>query len=143
MKQPPIGWTTSSKIKRCIDGDTTIVAIEKILNIRLIDCWTPETRTKDLKEKKRGLFCKKKLQQFLNNKQNVITYIPADQEGQIKDVFSLSRVLGRIFVNEQDISEIMVARGYAARTKKELMSDEFKYRLDNLIKLEEENKAKQ
>jgi endonuclease YncB( thermonuclease family) len=127
MKEPPRGITTDCKVVRVIDGDTVDVAITRTVRVRLLDCWAPETRTKDAKEKVKGIESKKYLnnllkQVFYNDlaarKQKKITlFIPADEQGELKDNFTFSRVLGRLFVDGEDVSERMVESGKATKDK--------------------------
>ena len=116
MNQPPEGFTTKANVSRVIDGDTVDVTITRKIRVRLKDCWAPETRTRDLEEKQRGMASKKYLEKLLRNK-DVVLHIPADKEGDIKDIFSFGRVLGNIFIDEQDVSSAMVSVGHATRKK--------------------------
>jgi len=127
MQEPPKGITTDCKVVRVIDGDTVDVAITRTIRVRLLDCWAPETRTKDPVEKVKGHESKKYLhnllkQVFYNDlaarKQKKITlFIPADEQGELKDNFTFSRVLGRLFVDGEDVSERMVESGKATKDK--------------------------
>ena len=126
MKEPPKGITTDVKVSRVIDGDTVDVEITRTVRVRLLDCWAPETRTRDPVEKVKGYESRKHLnsllrQVFYNDlaarKQKQVTlFIPADEQGEIKDNFTFSRVLGRLFVNGEDVSERMVEAGKATKT---------------------------
>ena len=126
MQEPPKGITTDVKVVRVIDGDTVDVSITRTIRVRLLDCYAPETRTKDSKEKVRGYESKKYLydmltQVFYNDraarKQKQVTlFMPADDKGELKDNFTFSRVLGRLFVNGEDVSELMVEAGKATKT---------------------------
>jgi len=116
MKEPRQGFTTKAKITRVIDGDTVDVLIERRMRIRLEDCWAPETRTRDKEEKARGLKAKNFAEDKLMN-QEVIVHIPADPEGEIKDVFTFGRAVGRVFLDGEDFSAIMVREGLATETK--------------------------
>ena len=127
MKEPPKGITTAVKVVRVIDGDTVDVEITRTIRVRLLDCWAPETRTKDPEEKAKGYESKKYLhnllkQVFYNDlaarkQKKVALFIPADEQGELKDNFSFSRVLGRLFVSGEDVSELMIKAGKATRTK--------------------------
>ena len=46
-------------------------------------------------------------------KKKITLFIPADEEGEIKDNFTFNRVLGRLFINGEDVSERMVEAGKA------------------------------
>ena len=117
MKQPPIGITTKGTVVNVVDGDTLDVEITRTIRVRLKDCWCPETRTRDLEEKKKGLAAKDHLMNLLQDNKDTVLFIPADSEGDIKDVFTLNRVLGYIFINSEDVSSRMVADGHATEKK--------------------------
>ena len=126
MKEPPKGITTDVKVVRVVDGDTVDVSITRTVRVRLLDCWAPETRTKDPEEKVKGYESKKYLnnllkQVFYNDiaarkRKKITLFIPADEQGELKENFSFSRVLGRLFVDGEDVSERMVEAGKALKT---------------------------
>ena len=76
-----------------------------------------ETRTRDLEEKKKGLAAKDHLAGLLEDSNDVVLFIPADSEGDIKDVFTFNRVLGYIFIDSENVSSRMVADGHATAKK--------------------------
>ena len=117
MNQPPIGITTKGSVVNVVDGDTLDVEITRTIRVRLKDCWCPETRTRDLVEKKKGLAAKDHLKSLLSDSKDVVLFIPADSDGDIKDVFTLNRVLGYIFIDSQNVSSRMVADGHAVAKK--------------------------
>ena len=127
MKEPPKGITTDVKVVRVVDGDTVDVSITRTVRVRLLDCWAPETRTKDPEERAKGYESKNYLnnllkQVFYNDvaarkRKKVTLFIPADEQGELKENFSFSRVLGRLFVNGEDVSERMVESGKATKDK--------------------------
>ena len=117
MKQPPIGITTKGSVVNVVDGDTVDVEVTRTIRVRLRDCWCPETRTRDLEEKKKGLAAKDHLEGLLEDSNDVILFIPADSEGDIKDVFTFNRVLGYIFIDSENVSARMVTDGHATAKK--------------------------
>ena len=126
MQEPPKGITTDVKVVRVVDGDTVDVEITRKIRVRLLDCYAPETRTKDPVEKTMGYESKKYLHNMLTEvfyndlaarkKKKVTLFIPADEQGEIKDNFTFNRVLGRLFINGEDVSELMVEAGKATKT---------------------------
>ena len=126
MQVPPKGITTDVKVVRVVDGDTVDVEITRKIRVRLLDCYAPETRTKDSAEKIKGFESKKYLHNMLTEgfyndlaarkKKQVTLFIPADEQGEIKDNFTFNRVLGRLFINGEDVSELMVEAGKATKT---------------------------
>ena len=117
MKQPLIGITTKGSVVNVVDGDTVDVEVTRTIRVRLKDCWCPETRTRDLEEKKKGLAAKDHLMRLLEDNNDVVLFIPADSDGDIKDVFTFNRVLGYIFINSEDVSSRMVTDGHATAEK--------------------------
>ena len=126
MEQPPAGLTTKVVVTNVVDGDTIDVQIIKTVRVRLKDCWCPETRTRDLEEKEKGLAAKAHIKTLLGEQElyfgeskykQAILHIPADEDDDIKDILTLNRILGYIFVDGQDISSKMVADGHATKTK--------------------------
>ena len=117
MKQRALYNYRVKQVKKVIDGDTVDVTITRKIRVRLKDCWAPETRTRDSKEKQRGMASKKHLEKMLKKNKHVVLHIPGDKEGDIKDIFTFGRVVGYIFVDEQDVSSEMVSVGHATRKK--------------------------
>ena len=112
MEQPSVGLTTKVLVTNIVDGDTVDVQIVKNIRVRLKDCWCPETRTRDLEEKEKGLAAKDHMDSLLAQQElyfadvrykEVVLHIPADEEGDIKDILTMNRVLGYIFVNGEDV----------------------------------------
>ena len=65
MQQPPKGITTDVKLIKVVDGDTVDVEITRKVRVRLLDCYAPETRTRDAAEKVKGFESKKYLHNML------------------------------------------------------------------------------
>ncbi len=127
--EPQPGWITVGKVVRVPDGDTVDVEIRRRVRVRLRDCWAEESR-RDPRIKNRidrdaaklrGIAAKEHLRRVALGKRCVLM-IPTQTDGDdttsdVGDVFSLSRALGRVWVDGQDLSELQVERGYATRTK--------------------------
>jgi len=104
------------KLYKVVDGDTIDVDIDLGFNIsffqrvRLAGIDTPESRTKDLLEKKLGLEVKEKLTELLKNATNIVikTEKPDSTE-------KYGRILGWIFVDDSktSINELLIKQGYA------------------------------
>ena len=89
---------------RVIDGDTVDAMIDLGFDtqvkkrIRLHGIDTPETRTRDKKEKKKGLAAKARLVELLEGNENVFIL-------KSKSVGKFGRVLGELFLDQkQDFS---------------------------------------
>jgi len=114
-------------ITRVIDGDTIVADVDlgfniwmKDSHIRLVGINAPETRTRDLEEKARGIAAKDRLTELLDK------YGPkfVVKTSLDKQWGSFKRVLGEVWVvliDEPDNTEMMnineqlVAEGHAAR----------------------------
>jgi|TARA_X000001388_G_C2204449_1_gene112570 micrococcal nuclease len=108
-------YTYKAKCTRVIDGDTIDANIDLGFDItihkriRLSGIDTPESRTRDLEEKKRGLASKDKLVEILDRGSLVI---------ESKDVGKFGRVLGILHIYPENdlpinVNETLVKEGYA------------------------------
>lgn len=104
------------KVTGVVDGDTIDVELDLGFNIsysqrvRLAGIDTPESRTKDLKEKALGLEVKQRLKEALSKAKVIVirTELPDSSE-------KYGRILGWLFLDGAEISvnEALVADGYA------------------------------
>ena len=117
---PPRGFCIDGRVARVIDGDTVVVRSEIEYQVRLLDCWAPESRTKDLDEKTRGLASKARMTEIATGKP-VRVHMPAT--GSVTDMVTMGRVLGRVWITQDgkpepiDLSGLMVSEGLATTTK--------------------------
>ena len=101
-----------AKLVKIVDGDTIDVLIDLGFNIfikkrvRLYKIDAPETRTRDLKEKKAGLAAKKRLKALLKQN-NGKFYLKSHGIGKY------GRCLGEIFINNQNINNLLIEEGLA------------------------------
>jgi len=99
------------EVLKVVDGDTIDVLIDlgfdltKKERIRLAGIDTPESRTRNLEEKKMGLEAKEYLQNKLDNCKNL--RVKTEKDGKY------GRMLGWLHGNDEDINRIMVTEGYA------------------------------
>lgn len=102
------------KITKVVDGDTIDVTVDlgyKIsidTRVRLLGIDAPETRTKNAEEKAKGIEAADFLRAFLdgyNENDQVIL--------QSKKLDSFGRSLGHIFLNGENLSDIMLINGHA------------------------------
>lgn len=117
---PPTGWTTKARVVNVVDGDTIDVEVRRTMRIRLLDCWAPETHTRNLEEKLRGVAAMNAMRAMLPVNQEVTVHIPTNDHQDIAHVMTLGRVLGRIYVGEVDVSQEMVEHGHATISKHSL-----------------------
>ena len=127
------------KIRKIVDGDTIDVDINLGFNtwinnerVRLYGIDTPESRTRDLEEKKFGLYAKSVVDKFLpvGSKQVLVTHL--DKVGKF------GRILGefRIYDGEEDrqttINEYMIRKNigvqYKGQSKDEINEQHLKNR---------------
>lgn len=103
------------KVTRVVDGDTIDAEIDLGFNlklnkrIRLYGINTPETRTRDKEEKKRGLAAKKFLQQIVDEQEGVLFLKSLDQG-------KFGRCIGVLFeqdFDDQSINDVLVQEGHA------------------------------
>ena len=103
-------YTYKAKLDRIIDGDTVDAHIDLGFDItihkriRLAGIDTPESRTRDLEEKARGLASKDKLIELLGDGNFVL---------ESKEVGKYGRVLGTLHIDDMNINDTLVKEGFA------------------------------
>jgi micrococcal nuclease len=107
-------YTYKAKLVRVIDGDTIDAEIDLGFNvvirqrIRLYGIDTPESRTRDLEEKERGLAAKQRLTEILPKEFIVKTML--NKRGKF------GRILGVLYINTEDktsVNDMLVEEGHA------------------------------
>lgn len=125
MSSPEPNWTTKAKVLRVIDGDTIEVKIERVIRVRMLDCWAPESRNDSRlpkserdEEKLRGTRSKENLRQLCEGK-TVVIQIPSDLE--VAHLITMGRWLGRVWIDgeSKSLSEQQVDAGFATKEKPE------------------------
>lgn len=104
------------KVLAVIDGDTIDVDIDLGFNVsytqrvRLAGIDTPESRTKDLKEKALGLEVKDYLKKQLKDALTVTIKTEKPDSSE-----KYGRILGWLYINEdtKSLNELMIEQGYA------------------------------
>ena len=104
------------KVLKIVDGDTIDVDIDLGFDIsytqrvRLAGIDTPESRTKDLREKALGLEVKDKIKKLIDSAKTVIikTELPDSTE-------KYGRILGWVYLDKspKSINELLIEEGYA------------------------------
>ena len=108
------------KVVKIIDGDTVDVDIDLGFGvwlhkerIRLYGIDTPESRTRDLEEKKYGLAAKQFLTRLLNDDGGILLKTHKDAEGKF------GRILGELWrtteYGDQSINQYLVDKHHAVR----------------------------
>ena len=110
-------WTYRCKLRRVVDGDTVDVDIDLGFGIwqmnervRIMGIDTPESRTRDKREKKFGLAAKAKLKSILG-KETVLKTTINKKGVDMKGKFG--RVLGDFLQNDKSVAKIMCETGHA------------------------------
>ena len=104
-----------AKLLRIVDGDTIDALVDlgfdtwKKVRIRMMGMNAPESRTRDLEEKKRGLAAKDRLGEILSLENENFFILKSHGVGKY------GRCLGEIFVEESKISvnQTMINEGHA------------------------------
>jgi micrococcal nuclease len=104
------------KVEKVVDGDTIDVLIDLGFDIlfqsrvRLAGIDTPESRTKDLKEKALGLESKEYLSKHIKDAKSVVI-----KTEKMNSTEKFGRILGWIYINGDTVSlnDIMINDGYA------------------------------
>lgn len=122
MIRPEHGLCVPVKVIRVYDGDTVHVRLYdpedkreglKTWHVRLLDCWAPEVKGP---EREDGLKAKAFLEDLLRDEEDVSVFVPRQPKANILDAMTtMGRVLGRLFIGSQDVSEVMVRHGYATK----------------------------
>ena len=101
-------------IARVVDGDTVDVNIDLGFGVwlhkervRIYGIDTPESRTRDLEEKKYGLAAKEFVKNFVKGDSVILRTEKYDAKGKF------GRILGDIVVDKVSLSETMIAKHHA------------------------------
>lgn len=122
---PSPGWTTKARCLRAIDGDTIEVEVRRVIRVRLLDCWAPESkidprvsRTDQETEKFAGQASKEHLRKLVEGR-DVVVQIPSDVD--VAKAITMGRWLGRVWLegDGESLSEKQVRSGFAEKVKPE------------------------
>lgn len=125
---PPVpAWTTQATVSRVIDGDTLEVEVRRVLRVRLLDCWAPESKRdprlpeaeRDA-ERERGRASAQNLRDLCEGKA-VIVHIPMGDD--IAKSITLGRFIGQVWLegDSKSLSERQVEGCFADQRKPERM----------------------
>tara|TARA_R100001509_G_scaffold159151_1_gene125179 strand:- start:620 stop:958 length:339 start_codon:yes stop_codon:yes gene_type:complete len=104
----------NAKLDRVIDGDTIDAMVDLGFSvwahkrIRLLGIDAPETRTRDLEEKERGYETKERLTELLRASEGMFVL-------ESHGVGKYGRCLGTIFIDKQNINELLLSEGLAEK----------------------------
>ena len=104
------------KVTRVVDGDTVDGLIDLGFNtfvkkrIRLYGINAPETRTRDAEEKKKGIECKKRLSDIIEDQENEVIL-------KSHGVGKFGRCLGELFIELENeavnLNQLLISEGHA------------------------------
>ena len=110
-------WTYKAKLVRVIDGDTVDAEIDLGFSvfvkqrIRLYGINTPESRTRDLEEKERGLAAKQRLTEILGKDFLVETML--NKRGKYGRVLGILHVENETTGERTNVNQQLVTEGHA------------------------------
>ena len=139
-KPSPYSYRVKSIVKT-IDGDTfdciMDLGFDVLLEarVRMMGIYTPESRTRDLEEKKFGLLAKEYLTMKLEAEDIIITTEVDNEKGKF------GRILGTVWAEGININEQMINEHMAVRYHGQAKSDIEAEHLNNRTILQEQGKV--
>jgi len=139
-KPQPYSYRVKSIVK-IIDGDTfdciMDLGFDVLLEarVRMMGIDTPESRTRDLEEKKFGLLAKEYLTEKLATEDIIITTQVDNEKGKF------GRILGWVWANDVNINEKMIADHMAVAYHGQSKDDIEQAHLNNRTILQEQGKV--
>jgi len=113
-------YTYSIKLDRVIDGDTIDAIIDLGFNVsikkrvRFSGVNTPESRTRDLEEKARGLAAKDRVKQLLEGTNNIqLTSHGVGKYGRCLGELYIDMVDGKENLTLVSVNELLIKEGHA------------------------------
>ena len=139
-KPSPYSYRVKS-IKKIIDGDTfdciMDLGFDVLLEarVRMMGIDTPESRTRDLEEKKFGLLAKEYLTEKLDTEDIIVTTEVDNEKGKF------GRILGWVWCNGVNINNQMIDEHMAVAYHGQSKDDIEQQHLDNRTILQEQGKV--
>ena len=102
----------SAKCLKVVDGDTIDARVDlgfdtfKKIRIRLVGINAPESRTRDLEGKERGLAAKARVKQLISENKNKFVL-------HSQGVGKFGRCLGEIYLGDSKLNDILINEGHA------------------------------
>jgi|TARA_B100001778_G_scaffold14143_1_gene10927 micrococcal nuclease len=100
----------NAKVERVVDGDTVDAMVDlgfsthKKVRIRMMGINAPESRTRNLEEKAKGLAAKIRLEELLDEGNFIL---------ESHGVGKFGRCLGTLHVDDVNINKVLVSEGHA------------------------------
>ena len=105
-----------ASLVKIVDGDTIDVNLDlgfdvvlKKQRVRLYGINTPESRTRDLEEKRYGLAAKERLRELLEEAESIMVKTEIDKKARGK----YGRILGTIFAGKINVNDLLISEGHA------------------------------
>ena len=115
--QPRI--TLPGQVVNVVDGDTLDVEFRVVVRVRLLagdgECWAPETRTKDVAEKRLGLASKAHLEMIALGKPALVD-LPLTSK-RVIDYMTLERLLADVLVDGLSLGTMQITSEHASGSK--------------------------
>lgn len=124
MKIPEPGWVTEARVIRVLDGDTIEVEVARRFKVRLLDPANIENKLFGAPEidTPEGVKAKNFLTGLLTDLGNVLKsvriFIPARQGTNLMDVQTFDRLLGFVWCDGKNISDVMLKKGFILTNQK-------------------------
>lgn len=121
MSEPERGLVTDAKVIRVIDGDTVEVEITRRFPVRLIHGDGKQQFNAPEKREPGGIAAKVFLRHLLLSpdlhgiptSRDVTLFIPAQKDTTLTDINSFNRLLGKLWVDGQCVTDVMLGAGHA------------------------------
>ena len=135
-------YTYKVDVTRVVDGDTVDVDIDlgfgmtyKKQRVRMMGIDTPESRTRDLEEKKFGLLAKEYLTEKLATEDLIVTTEVDNEKG------NFGRILGWVWANGVNVNKQMIDENMAVAYHGQSKDDIEQAHLNNRAILQEQGKV--
>lgn len=113
---PPFALTIPCVVSDITDGDTLTVTVSYKVRVRLLDVWAPEMRGGSADSRHAAQLSKQHLEKIAEN-QPATLYVPLTGARHVGELFSMERLLGRVWVYDSDLSEAQIKAGHGTLTK--------------------------
>lgn len=107
---PEPGICTDGTVIHVLDGDTVRIKIEKYIDVRIDKLKCDELKDKDPDKRERAIKARVRLIELVKDRM-VRLFVPASSRGYIKDILTLDRVVGDIYIEGQNVSKILKDEG--------------------------------
>lgn len=115
---PPLGVTLPARVVDVYDGDTMVLDVTIRVRVRLEDCWAPEIRGVSQAVKDKGEASAAHLREIALD-QPAVLFVPITGARTLGDLFSFNRIVGRVYVYDEDLSKAQVDAGHATAVRSE------------------------